>query len=79
MEDEYLKKIHKIELRVAEMGVKVDILPEIASDIKEMVNAQNNMRIELEQLKVKAGIWGAAAGAIPVIIALFIAFFKRFI
>jgi len=36
-------------------------------DIYEKVN---QVRIEIAMLKVKAGIWGAIGGAIPVVVAL---------
>jgi hypothetical protein len=49
------------------------VLHELArqhEDHKEVRKALNDITVQLAQLKVRAGVWGAVAGAIPVIAAL---------
>lgn len=36
----------------------------------------NRMSLDIAMLKIKAGIWGAVAGAVPVAIALLVGFLK---
>lgn len=36
----------------------------------QIATEQQNIRIEIAKLKVKSGVWGAVAGAIPVVIGL---------
>lgn len=43
----------------------------------ELSKEQRNLRIELATLKAKAGLWGAAAGMVPVAILLGINFLKQ--
>ena len=38
-------------------------------DHKIMMDKLNKIQVEIAMLKVKSGVWGAIAGAIPVIIA----------
>lgn len=45
-------------------------LDEQKMDHKEVRLALDEIKLQLAQLKVRAGIWGAVAGAIPVIAAL---------
>lgn len=36
-----------------------------------------DIRIEVEKLKIKAGLWGLVAGSIPVIGAVFMLYFRK--
>lgn len=45
-------------------------IEEIKKDIKEIRKDIATVRTEIAVLKVKSGIWGFAAGAVPVAIAL---------
>lgn len=38
-------------------------------ELKELRSALEGIRVEIATLKVKAGVWGAAAGLIPTIAA----------
>jgi hypothetical protein len=40
-------------------------LDELSSDIKEIQATQGRQSIDIAMLKVKAGVWGAAAGLVP--------------
>jgi hypothetical protein len=45
-------------------------LNEIKKEQKEQAKQINLCRVDIASLKVKSGLWGAAAGAIPVILGL---------
>jgi hypothetical protein len=45
-------------------------LDEQREDHTEVRKALQDIQVQLAQLKVRAGVWGAVAGAIPVIAAL---------
>ncbi len=45
-------------------------------DHKSIMKALNAIQVELGMLKVKAGLWGALAGAVPAIIAVLWVLFK---
>ena len=45
-------------------------LDDLHTVTKELTHEVQAVRVEVAVLKVKAGIWGAVAGAIPVIIGL---------
>lgn len=59
-----LRELERLEASVADVGRKVDGL--------QAVNARTlaELSVEIAMLKVKAGVWGAVAGAIPAIGAL---------
>lgn len=40
-------------------------LDELGEDIKEIQKEQVRQRVDIAMLKVKSGMWGAAAGLIP--------------
>lgn len=40
-------------------------LDELSDDIKEIQIEQGRQRVDLAMLKVKSGVWGAAAGLVP--------------
>lgn len=48
----------------------------ILAELKEIKEQQIRAREQLAELKVKAGIWGFAAGALPGLIALIMAWLK---
>ena len=47
-------------------------LDEMSDDIKEIQREQGRQSIDIAMLKVKAGVWGAAAGLVP--FALYVAY-----
>lgn len=50
-------------------------MDEVKGDVKEiLINHLPHMMVEIATLKVKAGIWGAIAGALPATIISVIAF-----
>lgn len=40
-------------------------LDELAEDVREIQAEQGRQRVDIAMLKVKSGVWGAAAGLIP--------------
>ncbi len=44
---------------------------ELKEDIKLLTVEQIKTRVEIERLKIKASLWGAAAGAVPVLVFYF--------
>ena len=55
---------------------KLDTIDEVKDDVKEiMTNDLPHIREEIATLKVKAGIWGAIAGALPALIISAISIF----
>lgn len=50
---------------------KLDTLEEELHGLDEKVTL---LRIDVAQLKIKAGVWGAVAGMVPALIASFVAF-----
>jgi len=47
--------------------------------LTEVNNNVTEIKVEIATLKVKSGLWGAAAGTIPVVIAIAIALIKGFL
>jgi len=43
----------------------LQVTKDISTDVKEIHKELQTIQVEIAQLKVKAGIWGLAAGAIP--------------
>lgn len=54
-----------------------DALKRIEHRQEEMMHELNTARTEIATLKVKAGLWGAIAGAIPALIAVIISLFRK--
>ena len=52
----------------------LQVTKEVSTDVKEIRKEIQTVQVEIAQLKVKAGIWGLAAGAIPAAIALILQF-----
>ncbi len=52
----------------------LQVTKEVSTDVKEIRKEIQTIQVEIAQLKVKAGIWGLAAGAIPSAIALILQF-----
>jgi hypothetical protein len=40
-------------------------LDELSEDVKEIQQEQGRQRIDIAMLKVRSGVWGAAAGLVP--------------
>lgn len=76
IEDTGLNKWERLVLE--KLGDIVDIksdVAEVKDDVKTiMTNDLPHVRVEIATLKVKAGIWGAIAGALPASIISVIAF-----
>ena len=51
---------------------------EITSQLKAIDNKINGMQISVAQLQIKAGVWGLAGGAIPVLIGALIWYLKKY-
>lgn len=49
-------------------------IAEIKKEVNELTEIVVLARIDIATLKVKAGIWGAAAGMIPAVVTAIIAF-----
>jgi len=50
-------------------------IDEIKSDIKNLNNKVERISNDISSLQVKAGVWGLAAGMIPVLILILIKYF----
>lgn len=51
-------------------------LERLDDNIKELTVAVNSLVTEVAMLKVKAGIWGAIGGAIPVAVGLLVYYLR---
>lgn len=49
-------------------------LDELERDIRQLDDKVTLLRIDVAQLKVKAGMWGAVAGMVPALITALVAF-----
>lgn len=49
-------------------------LDQLERDIIDLDEKVTLLRIDVAQLKVKAGMWGAVAGMVPALITAFVAF-----
>lgn len=49
-------------------------LEQLDDDIKSLESQVIRLRIDVAQLKVKAGMWGAVAGMVPALITAIVAF-----
>ena len=52
-------------------------LEENSKQMKNIYESLNNVKIEIAKLKVKSGVWGALAGAIPASIILIYMYVKN--
>ena len=52
-------------------------LRQLREDLKSARSEINDIRVEMTTLKVKAGLWGLLAGAVPSSVAVLLHFFGR--
>ena len=52
-------------------------LRHISHELKEINNQVILLRVDVAGLKIKSGVWGFAAGAIPTLIFFLMEFFKK--
>lgn len=52
----------------------INRLDELEGDIRALDEKVTLLRIDVAQLKIKAGMWGAIAGMVPALVAVLVAY-----
>ena len=63
-------ELMEIQKQVSSIEGKMDLFKECQSDLKELSRCVSSIKVDVGQLKIKAGVWGAIGASIPIAVMI---------